>query len=80
MDAIVAGTLNSAKSCWVDDEVGSLQPGKAADVLVVDGDPSKDITHLWNVVDVYQGEQGSIAPTEYDQAHSDRILFCNVHV
>ncbi len=54
MDAIVAGTLNSAKSCWVDDEVGSLHPGKAADVLVVDGDPSKDITHLWNVVDIYQ--------------------------
>ena len=54
MDAILAGTLNSAKSCWVDDQVGSLQPGKAADVLVVDGDPSNDITHLWNVVDVYQ--------------------------
>ena len=54
MDAIVAGTLNSAKSCWIDDEVGSLQPGKAADILVVDGDPSNDITHLWNVVDVYQ--------------------------
>ncbi len=54
MDAIVAGTLNSAKSCWIDDEVGSLRPGKAADVLVVDGDPSQNINHLWNVEDVYQ--------------------------
>lgn len=54
MDAIVAGTSDSARSCWVDQEVGSLETGKAADILVVEGDPSRDITHLWNVVDVYQ--------------------------
>lgn len=54
MEAIVAGTSNSAKSCWIDSEVGSLEAGKAADVLVVDGDPSANINDLWNVVDVYQ--------------------------
>ena len=54
MEAIVAATSDSAKSCWVDDEVGSLEPDKRADVLVVEGDPSKDILALKNVVDVFQ--------------------------
>ena len=55
MEAIVAATSDSARSCWVDGEVGSLDPGKRADLLVVDGDPSLDITALRNVVDVFQG-------------------------
>ena len=55
MEAIVAATGDSAKSCWIDDAVGTLEPGKQGDVLVVDGDPSKDVNDLWNVVDVFQG-------------------------
>ena len=54
MEAIVAATSDSARSCWVDEEVGSLEPGKRADVLVVEGDPSKDVMALKNVVDVFQ--------------------------
>ena len=54
MEAIVAATRDSAKSCWVDEEVGSLEPGKLADLLVVDGDPSTDIMALRNVVEVFQ--------------------------
>jgi len=57
MEAIVAGTSNSAKSCWVEDEVGSLETGKAGDVLVVKGDPSEDIGALWEVLDVFQEGQ-----------------------
>ena len=55
MEAIVSATGESAKSCWIHDAVGTLEPGKQGDVLVVDGDPSKDIKDLWNVVDVFQG-------------------------
>ena len=55
MEAIVAATGDSAKSCWIDDAVGTLEPGKQGDVLVVDGDPSQDVNALWNVVDVFQG-------------------------
>ena len=54
MEAIVSATSDSAKSCCIDDIAGSLEPGKQADVLVVDGDPSQDITALRNVVDVMQ--------------------------
>ena len=54
MEAIVSATSDSARSCWIDESVGTLEPGKQGDLLVVDGDPSKDVNALWNVVDVFQ--------------------------
>ncbi len=54
MEAIVSATADSARSCWTDEQVGTLEEGKQADVLVVDGDPSEDIGALHNVVDVFQ--------------------------
>ena len=54
MEAILSGTSDSARSCWIDDEVGSLEPGKQADLLVVEGDPSADLEALRDVVDVFQ--------------------------
>ena len=54
MEAIVSATSDSARSCWADDTVGSLEPGKLADVLVVDGDPSQDIAATKNVAAVFQ--------------------------
>lgn len=52
-EAILSATSASARSCWMDEEVGTLEPGKRADVLVVDGDPTQDVGALWNVADVY---------------------------
>jgi imidazolonepropionase-like amidohydrolase len=46
MQAIVAATKTSAETCRVDDKVGTLEPGKLADLLVVDGNPLDDITIL----------------------------------
>ena len=57
MEAILSATSDSAESCHVDDAVGTLEPGKQADILVVDGDPSQDIAALWNVADVYLNGQ-----------------------
>ena len=54
MEAIVSATRDSARSCWIDDQVGRLEPGKQADILVVDGDPSRDVSALSRVVDVFQ--------------------------
>jgi imidazolonepropionase-like amidohydrolase len=50
MDAIVAGTLNGAKLLGWDKNLGSLQPGKWADILAVSGDPLTDIHAMQNVV------------------------------
>ena len=43
MQSIVAGTLNGAKLLGWDNRVGSLAPGKLADVVAVPGDPLRDI-------------------------------------
>jgi imidazolonepropionase-like amidohydrolase len=43
MQAIVAGTKNAAAACLLEEQTGTLQPGKLADLLLVDGDPLADI-------------------------------------
>jgi len=46
MEAIVAGTRTSAELCGLADELGTLQAGKLADVVVVRGNPLDDIDAL----------------------------------
>ena len=53
-DAIVAGTAGAADSIGVGGLAGRLAPGRLADLMVVRGDPTREITALWNVLDVYQ--------------------------
>ena len=38
MQAIVASTLEAARLLRLDQEIGTLEPGKLADLLVVEGD------------------------------------------
>jgi imidazolonepropionase-like amidohydrolase len=49
LDAIVSGTRTSAECLGVLDETGTLEPGKRADVVVVEGDASLDIRALHSV-------------------------------
>jgi imidazolonepropionase-like amidohydrolase len=46
MQIIVAATKHAAHVCNLDQEIGTLEPDKAADILVVDGDPLDDIHAL----------------------------------
>jgi imidazolonepropionase-like amidohydrolase len=50
MDVIQAGTRVSAYACGHGDELGTLEPGKLADVIVVDGDPLEDLQAMTEVV------------------------------
>ena len=50
MQSIVAGTLNAAKLLGIDRSVGSLEAGKAADIVAVAGDPLKNIRTMENAV------------------------------
>lgn len=43
MESIKAGTIHAAYVMRMDDQIGSLEAGKLADVVVVDGDPLSDI-------------------------------------
>lgn len=48
MDTILAATLTNARFFGVEDQLGTLEPGKLADLILVQGDPSQDITALTN--------------------------------
>ena len=54
MSAIMAATSISARACGVDDQVGSLEPGKVADIVLVRGDPLADIDRAGDVEAVFQ--------------------------
>jgi imidazolonepropionase-like amidohydrolase len=49
MVAIQAATLNSAKAFNLDKDYGSIEPGKVADLFLVEGDPLRDIWMTQNV-------------------------------
>jgi imidazolonepropionase-like amidohydrolase len=53
--ALQAGTVVNAEIMGVKDRVGSLEPGKFADVIAVTGDPLADITELQRVKFVMKG-------------------------
>ncbi len=55
MRALLSVTRDSAVSIGMGDRVGTLEPGKEADVIVVNGNPAEDVGALWNVVDVFLG-------------------------
>jgi len=46
LEAITIATKNGALIMGMEDELGTIEVGKLADVLVVDGDPTRDITIL----------------------------------
>jgi imidazolonepropionase-like amidohydrolase len=46
MDVLVAATRLGAEAMRMQDELGTLQPGKRADLIVVEGNPLHDITLL----------------------------------
>ena len=50
MDAIVSATRNASRLFGWDKNLGTLTPGKWADVIAVSGDPLKDIVNMQKVV------------------------------
>jgi imidazolonepropionase-like amidohydrolase len=49
MDAIVSATSLAARSLGLQDQIGAVAPGLEADLIAVDGDPTRDVTALRRV-------------------------------
>jgi len=50
MQIIQAATRNAAVVCGLDDSLGTIEPGKIADLLVVEGDPLTDLDAVGSVL------------------------------
>jgi imidazolonepropionase-like amidohydrolase len=55
MQAIVSATSLNAEAMGLHNEIGQVAPGFQADLIAVDGDPTRDITALQRVVFVMKG-------------------------
>ena len=62
LEAITCATKTSAECLGMEEEIGTLEAGKSADVIVVNGDPSKDITKLHDVNTIIS--QGTLVKKE----------------
>ncbi|WP_421826637.1 amidohydrolase family protein [Larkinella sp.] len=51
-EALRSATLRAAEAVGVSKDLGSLEPGKLADLVIVTGDPLATIRDAWNVVSV----------------------------
>ncbi len=57
LQAIQSTTVNDADLLGWSDKIGTIEPGKWADIIAVDGDPLQDITTLQHVKFVMKGGQ-----------------------
>lgn len=55
MDALVSATQSGADLIGGSEDIGSLQPGRFADIIAVQGDPLEDITRMEHVQFVMKG-------------------------
>jgi imidazolonepropionase-like amidohydrolase len=68
LDAIRAITVNAAEMLGWQDRIGSIEPGKFADLIAVAGDPITDITELERVRFVMK--DGRVIRNDFQEEHS----------
>ncbi|TKD51717.1 amidohydrolase family protein [Sphingomonas baiyangensis] len=54
---VTIATLNGARHLGMEDRLGSVEPGKLADLLLLDADPTADVNNMKRIVMVMKGGQ-----------------------
>jgi len=55
MESLQVVTRNAARLCQIGDQVGTIEPGKQADLLLLGANPLDDVQALTQVVAVFEG-------------------------
>lgn len=57
MQIIIAGTKHAAHVCDLENELGTIEPNKIADIIIVNGNPLEDLNALLNIkMVIHNGE------------------------
>jgi imidazolonepropionase-like amidohydrolase len=64
MEAIIAGTMENARYFRIDDRLGSVEAGKLADLIIVDGNPLVDISNMRRIQRVMMNGRWQQAESE----------------
>ena len=64
MEAIIAATMENARFFRIDDRLGSIERGKLADLVLVDGDPLRDISVMRRINRVMLGGRWVLSVAE----------------
>jgi imidazolonepropionase-like amidohydrolase len=64
MEVLVASTQNAALVCGQGDELGTLERGKLADLVIVDGDPLADISVMDSILYVIKDGEIVVFPDQ----------------
>jgi imidazolonepropionase-like amidohydrolase len=54
LEAITAATRNAAKAVGIQQQYGTVEKGKVADLLILNEDPSTDIRHTHDINSVFK--------------------------
>jgi imidazolonepropionase-like amidohydrolase len=71
MQALQAGTINVAKAFRKDKDFGTIEPGKVADITIIEGDPLKDIWVTQNVTMVIMN--GEVKDIDFQSENKNPI-------
>jgi imidazolonepropionase-like amidohydrolase len=61
LEAIRAATQTSARSLGVEEDRGTLEPGKKADFVVLEEDPLQEVKNVRRILEVYKGGEGRLS-------------------
>jgi imidazolonepropionase-like amidohydrolase len=79
-EALVAATRTAAEALGIDEHVGTVAPGKLADLTVVDGDPVaepellRDPARIWLVLQLGEAVAGSALENSVDSLTREQVL------